>query len=124
MISLGIGLFVALFAWTVARFLYLRWRGVVTTGTVVALARNAEGDGGSFLPVVAFSTREGARIEAKSIFGTPASTFFRVGEQVTVRYLAKRPTCFDIVGYEARTVVLFFVVVGGAVAYFYWSIAK
>ena len=79
MIYIGIGLSVALFAWTAARFLYLRWRGVVATGTVVGLARTVARDGGAFLPVVAFSTREGARIEAKNLFGTPTSTFFRVG---------------------------------------------
>ena len=48
MLYLVIGVFIALIAWAVSRFLYLRWRGLVTTGTVVALVRTAEGDTGSF----------------------------------------------------------------------------
>lgn len=123
MLYLVIGVFIALIAWAVSRFLYLRWRGLVTTGTVVALVRTAEGDTGSFLPVVAFSTREGMRIEAKSAWGTPVSTFFRVGEEVSIRYLATRPTCFDIAGYGARTTALC-VVVGGIIAFFCWHTAS
>ena len=41
-----------------------------------------------------------------------------------MRYLAKRPTCFDIVGYEVRKVAVFLVLLGGAFAYFYWNTAE
>jgi hypothetical protein len=37
--------FLALFAWAVGRFLYLRWWGVATVGTIVALVLETDGEG-------------------------------------------------------------------------------
>jgi hypothetical protein len=113
------GVFIALFAWAAVRSFYLRYWGIATTGTIVALERTADGDGVTYKPVVAFTTREGVRIEAKSMYGTgEAGTYFRVGEQVALRYAASKPTRFAIDGYEVSAVLfLFFFAVAGVVIF-------
>jgi hypothetical protein len=114
--------FIALFAWAAARSLYLRWWGVATVGTIVALALETDGEGDTYKPVVAFTTQDNLRIEAKSLYGTgEAGTYFRVGEQVPLRYAAHKPTCFAIEGYEVSLVLwlFFFAVVG--VALLWWK---
>jgi hypothetical protein len=86
-------------------------------GTIVALALKTDGEGDSYTPVVAFTTRDDIRVEAKSLYGTGAAgTYFRVGEQVAIRYAAQKPTRFAIEGYEAAVVLwlCLFVVVGVA----------
>jgi hypothetical protein len=120
------GVFLALFAWAAARSLYLRYWGVVTRGTIVALALEIDSEGGdTYKPVVAFTTRNNLRVEAKSLYGTrEAGTYFRVGEQVTIRYAAQKPTCFAIEGYEGAVMLWFllFAVVGGVLLW--WKIAN
>ena len=112
------GVFIAVFVWVALRSLYLRYWGIATTGTIVALERTTDGDGETYKPVVAFTTQQGVRIEAKSMYGTPeAGTYYRVGEQVALRYAARKPTCFAIDGYEVSAVlVFFFFAVAGAAA--------
>jgi hypothetical protein len=114
--------FVVLFAWAAGRSLYLHWWGVATVGTIVALALEIDGEGDTYKPVVAFTTQDQVRIEAKSMFGTgEAGTYFRLGEQVSIRYAAHNPTCFAIEGYEVAAVLwLFFFVVAG-VAGIWWN---
>ena len=110
--------FIVLFIWAAFQALYLHYWGIATTGTIVALELTSDGDGDTYKPVVAFTTRQGVRIEAKSTYGTgEAGTFFRVGQQVPLRYVACKPTCFAIDGYEVSGVLfLFFLaVVGGAI---------
>jgi hypothetical protein len=113
----------ALFAWAAARSLYLRWWGVATVGTIVALALETDGDGNTYKPVVAFTTQENVRIEARSMYGTgDAGTYFRVGEQVPIRYAAHQPTCFAIVGYEVASVLWLFLFAVVGVALCWWKI--
>lgn len=116
------GFIVALLLWCVARFQYLRWKGVAATATVVALPEKATSDGGTYSPVVAFTTADGVRVEAKGLYGTAAAgTYFRVGQEVAVRYLAKNPTCFSVVDYEvwlAKHVLLMMAVVEGVLYWF------
>ena len=112
------GIFVALFVWAAVRSLYLHFWGIATTGTIVALKLNTVGDGDTYKPVVAFTTRQGVRIEAKSMYGTgEAGTYYQVGEQVALRYAPRKPTCFAIDGYEVSAVLSlsFFAVAGGAI---------
>jgi hypothetical protein len=98
--------FLALFAWAAGRSLYLRWWGVATVGTIVALALETDGEGDTYKPVVAFTTQNNVCIEAKSSYGTgEAGTYFRVGEQVPIRYATHKPTCFAIEGYEVASVL-------------------
>ncbi|MBD2723127.1 DUF3592 domain-containing protein [Hymenobacter armeniacus] len=116
------GAFIALFVWAAIRSFYLRYWGVATTGIIVALERTANGDGVTYKPVVAFTTREGVRIEAKSMYGTEeAGKYFRVGEQVALRYAASKPPRFAIDGYEVSAVLFlfFFAVAGGMI---FWVI--
>jgi hypothetical protein len=117
--------FLALFCWTAGRSLYLRWWGIATVGTIVALALETDGDGNTYQPVVAFTTQDKIRIEAKSLYGTAeAGTYFRIGEHVPIRYAAHNPTCFAIEGYEVSAVLwLFFFAVGG-VAMLWWKITN
>jgi hypothetical protein len=119
------GVFVALFVWAAVRSLYLRYWGIATTGTIVALELITDGDGDTYKPVVAFTTRQGVRIEAKSMYGTAeAGTYYRVGEQVALRYAPRKPTCFAIDGYEVSAVLfLFFFAVAGS-AVLWWAFAK
>jgi hypothetical protein len=107
--------FLALFAWAAARSLYLRWWGVATVGTIVALVLEPDGEGDTYKPVVAFTTKDNVRIEAKSLYGTGETrTYFRVGEQVRIRYAPNKPTCFAIAGYDVAMVLwLFFFAVAG-----------
>jgi hypothetical protein len=117
--------FLALFAWAAGRSLYLRWWGVATVGTIVALTLEADGEGDTYKPVVAFTTQDQVRIEAKSMVGTGAAgTYFRLGQQVAIRYAAHKPTCFAIEGYEVSAVLWlsFFAVVG--VAVIWWKITN
>jgi hypothetical protein len=117
--------FLALFAWAAGRSLYLHWWGVATTGTIIALALETDGEGDTYKPVVAFTTKANICIEAKSMFGLgEAGTYFRIGEQVPIRYAATNPTCFAIEGYEVAAVLwlFFFAVAGGAVLW--WKIAN
>jgi hypothetical protein len=109
--------FLALFAWAAGRSLYLRWWGVATVGTIVAFAVETDGEGTTYKPIVAFTTQDNMRIEAKSMYGTgEAGTYFRVGEHVLIRYAAHKPTCFAIEGYEVAGVLwaLLFAVIGVA----------
>lgn len=106
---LAVGASVALFGWTASQAVYLRWRGIATTGTITALVRTADGDGVLYAPRVAFFTQEGVRIEVTSSVGTQeAGDYFRVGQQVTIRYSPTNPNCFAISGYEVTSVLFFF----------------
>ena len=112
------GAFVAFFVWAALRSLYLHYWGIATTGTIVALELTSDGDGDTYTPVVAFTTRQGVHIEAKSMHGTgEAGTYYRVGEQVALRYTPRNPTCFAIDGYDVSTVLIlfFFAVMGSAI---------
>jgi hypothetical protein len=113
--------FLALFAWTAGRSLYLRWWGVATVGTIVALALEPDSEGDTYKPVVAFTTQANVRIEAKSRYGTgEAGTYFRIGEQVPIRYAAHKPTCFAIEGYEVASVLWLLLFAVGGVALLWW----
>lgn len=104
---------VALFGWYAWRTVYLRWRGIATTGTITALVRTADGDGVLYAPRVAFITREGIRIEVTSLLGTQeAGDYFRVGKQVRIRYSPTNPHCFAISGYEITSVLFLFLFAG------------
>jgi hypothetical protein len=84
-----------------------------------------DGEGATYNPVVAFTTQDQVRIEAKSMVGTgEAGTYFRLGQQVSIRYAAHKPTCFAIEGYEVAAVLwlFFFAVVG--VAVIWWKITN
>lgn len=117
LLYLGTSAFVALFVWAVARALYLRWRGITTTGTILALVRTADGDGVTYAPRVTFFTQQCVRIEATSSLGTEeAGDYFRVGQQVRIRYSPTDPTCFAISGYEVSSVLWFFFFAVAAVA--------
>ena len=115
----------ALFSWAAGRSLYLRWWGVATVGTIAALALETDGEGDTYKPVVAFTTQNQVCIEAKSMLGTgEAGTYFRLGQQGSIRYAAHKPTCFAIEGYEVAAVLWlsFFAAVG--VAVIWWKIAN
>lgn len=114
--------FLAFFAWAAGRSFYLRWWGVATVGTIVALALEPDGEGDTYKPVVIFTTQDNVCIEAKSSYGTSeAGTYFRVGEQVPIRYAAHKPTCFAIAGYEVASVLWLLLFAMGGVALFWWQ---
>jgi hypothetical protein len=104
------GIFISLFVWVTARSLYLRWWGIATTGIIVAFETDTSSEGqDTHKPVVAFTTQEGLRVEAKSMYGTPTTnTYFRLGETVALRYAARNPACFAIDGYEVSAVLFTF----------------
>lgn len=96
-------IFIMVLVWVAARILYVRWRGVVTTGTIISQKRRYTDDGAIYSPVVAFLTTEGVRIEAEGKAGVNASnTPFCVDEQVSIRYLADDPKRFHIVRHEMQ----------------------
>ncbi len=110
-------IFVTVLVWAAARTLYVRWRGVVTTATIIAQKRHCADDGDIHSPVVAFLTKEGVRIEAEGKAGVnAANTPFCVGEQVSVRYLADNPKRFNIVRHEMPYVLCLFLFALFAVA--------
>lgn len=55
-------------------------------GTIVTLALETDGEGDTYKPVVAFTTKANVRIEAKSMLSLgEAGTYFRIGEPVPIR---------------------------------------
>ncbi|UOQ69143.1 DUF3592 domain-containing protein [Hymenobacter volaticus] len=121
---LAVGASVALFGWTASRALYLRWHGIATTGTITALVRTADGDGVSYAPRVAFFTQEGIRIEVTSSVSTQeAGDYFRVGQQVRIRYSPTNPSYFAIGGYEV-TSVLFLLLFAGMAVGILWLLTR
>ena len=114
--------FIGLFLYAAYRVLYLHLRGKQTTAIIVELRRDDSGDGVIFHPKVRFTTHTGTTIIAESTFGTQeAGSYFRVGQQVEVRYSPRNPTFFAIVGYDVAAVLLFFFFAAGIVAMLYWG---
>ncbi|RZJ93224.1 MAG: hypothetical protein EOO60_05280 [Hymenobacter sp.] len=98
---------------------------MAAVGIIVALALETDGEGNTYKPMVAFTTKANVRIEAKSMVGSgEAGTYFRIGEQVPIRYTSNKPTCFAIEGYEVAAVLwmFFFAVAGGLLIW--WKIAR
>ena len=113
--------FVALFIWAAYRALYLHLRGLITTGTIVDIVEDKNSDGPVFNLVVEFITSTGVTIKAKSFYGTAGvKSYYRIGEQVTVRYSAKNPQVFAIKGFDGTSVFVTFLAAAGACAIFYW----
>jgi len=115
--------FAGLFLYAAYRVLYLHLRGERTTGIIVELRRGDSTDGAPiFHPKVQFTTHAGTTVIAESTFSTQnAGTFFRVGEQVDVRYSPRKPTFFAIVGYDVAAVLLLLFFAVGIVAILYWG---
>ena len=81
------GVFVALFAGAAARVLYLHWRGLRTTGTIVASVRDEASAGPVSSLVVRFTTATGVLIEAQSAFGAESvNSYHRIGKQVAASF--------------------------------------
>lgn len=120
------GAFVAFFLWAAYRVLYLHLRGLRTTGIITDIAADVEdkeSDGPAFHLVVRFTTSTGETIEAKSGFGAAGvNTYYRIGEQVSVRYSAKNPQLFAVEGYDVTGVFILFLLAAGACAVFYWGV--
>ena len=111
----------ALFSWFAYRLAYLQLRGIRTSGTIVELVRDDTGDGTTFSPVVAYTTKQGVEIVAKSFFGTPETgRFFRVGEKVDVLYSVRNPRHFAIAGYDVSALVLLGLLVAGVTGMIYY----
>jgi hypothetical protein len=108
--------------WIAGRALLLRLGGTATTATIVELVRHDSGDGVSFIPVVEFTTTTGDTVVAKSFYGTEgAGSYFRVGQQVPIRYLANNPRLFAISGYEASSVLIVFLAAALICGLCYWG---
>jgi hypothetical protein len=119
------GAFIAMFLYAAYRVLYLHLRGKRTIGTIVELRRDDSGDGVVFHPKVKFTTNTGTTIIAESTFGTPeAGTFYRVGEEVEIRYSASKPTFFAIVGYDVAAVLMLLLFAAGTCAILYWNYSQ
>jgi hypothetical protein len=119
------GAFVALFLWAAHRALYLHLRGVRTTGTIIAIVEDKASDGPVFNLVVAFTTRSGVTIKAKSFYGAEGvNSYYRVGEQVAIRYSAKKPHVFAIEGFDGTSVFFTFLAAAATCAIFYWGFMK
>ena len=111
-----------LFLWAAYRVLHLQLRGLRTTGTSIDLVADEASEGPVFNPVVQFTTSSGVMMEVKSSFGTEGvASYYRIGQRVPVRYLAKKPWVFAIEGYDTAGVFLLFLLAAGAGALFYWG---
>jgi hypothetical protein len=114
--------FLSLFLWAAHRLLYLHVRGLRTTGILIDLVADEASEGPVFNPVVRFTTSSGVTLEVKSSFGVEGvNSYYRIGQQVPVRYLAKKPWVFAIEGYDSAGVFLLFLLAAGVGALFYWG---
>jgi len=114
--------FIGLFLWAAYRVLHLHVRGLRTTGTLIDLVADEASEGPVFNPVVRFTTSSGVTMAVKSSFGAEGATsYYRIGQRVPVRYLAKRPWVFIMEGYDSAGVFLLFLLAVGVGALFYWG---
>jgi hypothetical protein len=117
-----VSVFVGLFGWAAYRQLQLSLRGIRTTGTIVDMVQDEASDGPAVHLVVQFTTATGAAIRAKSYYGMErVNTYYRIGEQVHIRYSDKDPQVFSVEGHDVAGLFLVFLVTAGVVAICYYG---
>ncbi|MFI2370760.1 DUF3592 domain-containing protein [Streptomyces sp. NPDC018833] len=85
------------------------WRlirhGVRTTGRVVHVREDTDGDGDpTYIPVIAFHTAEGTEREAEPTDGVPNGHLLRPGQEWQIRYHPASPSKIYIDNYDSRVI--------------------
>jgi hypothetical protein len=114
--------FVAVFGWTAYRTLRLHLRSRRRTGWIVAVEQEPSDDGDPvYDPVVRFTTRNGRSIQRSQVGSSAAGDFFRVGDQVDIRYSPRRPEQFASRAYEVSAVFWTFLLLVGVLLLWWYS---